>query len=88
MNKRRAFLTITILTLALFSCSTSTAEEDVEEYCNCINDTKADENLSRCHDLVIQIVEKYENDPKAKAYVMEHSKECFSISFGEEFGEE
>lgn len=60
------------------SCSTSTVEEDVDAYCQCVQKMKSDQDKKRCNDLAQEMLDKYSYDPRAADYIETHVKDCAS----------
>jgi len=62
----------------LSSCSSSTAKQDMEEYCKCIQKHKYDpEGRETCYELMEEIIEKYEYDHEAMTEIVDESSKCY-----------
>ena len=64
------------LLFIISSCSSSTIEEDMKEYCQCIEN--ADKRFERkaCRILAQEIQDNYSSDPDAAKYIDEHKYDC------------
>ncbi|MFT6501585.1 MAG: hypothetical protein ACJASQ_001701 [Crocinitomicaceae bacterium] len=68
-----------IFTVVLISsCSTTTVEEDVEEYCKCVENVKNNYDLRACIPLAEAMKEKYGHSPEEAEYIIENIKKCGS----------
>ncbi|NRA12719.1 MAG: hypothetical protein HRT57_12250 [Crocinitomicaceae bacterium] len=82
---KKAYMTrFKTYTLAIFSvllissCSSATVEEDVEEYCKCIETVKGGFEMRECIGLAQELRDKYGNSPKDAKYIEENIKRCGS----------
>lgn len=72
--KVTVFSILTVLFIS--SCSTTTVEEDLEEYCDCIEGVKSGLEIRECLILAQEMLEKYSSDPKSAEYIKEHIDGC------------
>jgi hypothetical protein len=66
-----------ILCLLIYSCSTKTIQEELDDWCNC--EKKANEDVSildSCNQIMIDISLKYEFDPEAVPVIQQKVKKC------------
>lgn len=61
--------------LCLVSCSTTTIEEDMDEYCECEAKYGSSSN-KECLELIRTIIYKYEYDPGSEEYITHRLENC------------
>lgn len=62
----------------LASCEDPELNELMDEYCDCINTTKYDQESNyECIELMDSIQKKYENQPRKLNKVLEKTNECY-----------
>lgn len=66
---------VIIACFALISCEQTSVEEDMKEYCECIKENKGEVG-PRCKILIEEMSTKYEYDPEASEYIIEHLEDC------------
>ena len=66
-----------ILLIGFFiaSCNQTSVEDDMAEYCDCIKANNGGFG-ERCKIVLEEIVVKYEYDPDASEYIVEHLNSC------------
>lgn len=71
-----ALISFCVLTL-MFSCKNSELEQEMSDYCACIDKYKYDaEGRLECIEYIETLQKKYENDPRKKAKMIELSSDC------------
>jgi len=76
MSRIKAY-TLGIFSIMLISsCSTTTVEEDMDEYCNCVENVKSGIDMRECLALAQEMQEKYEFDPEGAKYIQDHIQDC------------
>ena len=76
MTRIKKYLFPILLLGIISSCSTSTVEEDMEEYCQCVENANNGIERKACRVLAKEMMEKYENDPESAEYIKEHARDC------------
>ncbi len=59
---------------AMASCTT--VEEDVQKYCDCVEEVESGFEMRKCIEIANDIWEKYQYDPEASEYIEENLKDC------------
>lgn len=77
MTRFKTYLVSFLLLMVVTSCST-TVEEDLEEYCNCVGNVESGFEMGECIGLAQGMMDKYSSDPEAAKYIEENIKKCGS----------
>lgn len=62
----------------LLGCSfeTTTVEQDVTEYCECMNDNTSQSDMEKCVKLIQKINDKYQFDSEAVEFIKKEVANC------------
>lgn len=72
------FNTILVLILLLSSCKDAQLEEEVLDYCTCLDKYKQDEvNRFICIEMMEELQEKYKNKPRKLNALVEQTNQCW-----------
>jgi PBP1b-binding outer membrane lipoprotein LpoB len=85
-NKNKGYMirfktySIAVFTVVLISsCSTTTVEEDVQQYCKCMENVKSNSDIKACIPLAEKMKDKYGSSPEEAEYIIENIKKCGRI---------
>lgn len=79
MIRNSIFSILSLLTLIIFgtSCEHKTVEEDMNDYCECLDAVRnGEKDFKICQDIMIDISTKYEFDPEAVETIRNKAAEC------------
>lgn len=77
LMKKNAFIIMTFIGLAFFSCETKSLEEEINDYCACKNlADKGQRNTEECVDILSSLVDKYQFDPEATEKLLSQISDC------------
>jgi hypothetical protein len=71
-------LLILLVVNLFYSCSSSTIEQEMAEFCSCLKKhTENAEGRDECYVLMERMLEQYSYDPAALAEIMDASEKCY-----------